>query len=169
MKYYTVTYEVHGPDIADAAHNIAIGQSIGNPNIRSEIENAPNIKAFEALVDSIEGNIVKIKYPLDAFMWPNISQLLCIIQGGQSDIACVERCRVIAIDGLPYMNRPVLGMKRFKERVGAETRPLFGAIIKPKSGLNVEQLVSIVTEMIDGGADFIKEDEILANTTYLPL
>ena len=40
MQYYTVTYEVEGPDIADAAHNIAIGQSIGNPNIRSEIENA---------------------------------------------------------------------------------------------------------------------------------
>ena len=29
MEYYTVTYEVDGPDIADAAHNIAIGQSIG--------------------------------------------------------------------------------------------------------------------------------------------
>ena len=27
MEYYTVTYEVEGPDIADAAHNIAIGQS----------------------------------------------------------------------------------------------------------------------------------------------
>jgi ribulose-bisphosphate carboxylase large chain len=169
MKYYTVTYEVEGPDIADAAHNIAIGQSIGNPNIRSEIENAPNIKAFEALVDSIDGNTVKIKYPLDAFMWPNISQLLCIIQGGQSDIACVERCRVTNIEGLPYMNEPVLGMKAFKERVGAENRPLFGAIVKPKSGLNVDQLVSIVTEMIDGGADFIKEDEILANTHYLPI
>ena len=151
MKYYTVTYEVEGPDIADAAHNIAIGQSIGNPNIRSEIENAPNIKAFEALVDSIDGNTVKIKYPLDAFIWPNISQLLCIIQGGQSDIACVERCRVVDIQGLPYMNEPVLGMKAFKERVGAENRPLFGAIVKPKSGLNVDQLVSIVTEMIDGG------------------
>ena len=169
MKYYTVTYEVEGPDIADAAHNIAIGQSIGNPNIRSEIENAPNIKAFEALVHSIEGNIVKIKYPLDAWMWPNISQLLCVIQGGQSDIACVERCRVTNIEGLPYMNEPVLGMKAFKERVGAENRPLFGAIVKPKSGLTVAQLVSIVTEMIDGGADFIKEDEILANTSYLPL
>ena len=32
--YYTVTYHVHSKDIPTAAHNIAIGQSIGNPNIR---------------------------------------------------------------------------------------------------------------------------------------
>ena len=169
MNYYTVTYEVDGPDIANAAHNIAIGQSIGNPNIRSVIETAQNIKDFEAIVESVEGNIVKIKYPLDAFTWPNISQLLCIIQGGQSDIDCVKRCRVLDIEGLPYMNKPILGLKEFKKRVGAEDRPLFGAIVKPKSGLTKEQLLTIVEQMIDGGADFIKEDEIMANNSYLPL
>ena len=65
--YYTVTFEVQADDIAAAAHNIAIGQSIGNPNIRSEIETSQNIKEMEALVDSIEGNIVKIKFPLNKF------------------------------------------------------------------------------------------------------
>jgi len=167
--YYTVTYHVHSKDVPAAAHNIAIGQSIGNPNIRSEIETSANVKEMEAIVKSIEGNIVKIDYPLKAFTWPNISQLLCIIQGGQSDIEIVERCRVIDIAGLPYMNAPVLGMKAFKERVGAENRPLFGSIVKPKSGLTEQQLLSIVEQMIDGGSDFIKEDEIMANNDYLPL
>jgi len=128
-----------------------------------------NIQEFAAVVESIEGNTVKIKFPLDAFVWPNISQLLCIIQGGQSDIGNVEECRVVDIEGLPYMNEPVLGMKAFKERVGAENRPLFGTIVKPKSGLTVEQLKTIVGQMMDGGADFIKEDEIMANQNYLPL
>lgn len=169
MEYYTVTYEVDGPDIADAAHNIAIGQSIGNPNIRSEIETADNIKEMEALVDSIDGNIVKIKFPLKALNWPNISQLLCIIQGGQSDIECVQKCRVIDIEGLPWMNGPVLGMTNMKTRCGAENRPLFGTIIKPKSGLTEQQLVTITEQMIDGGADFIKEDEIMADNDYLPI
>ena len=169
MKYYTVTYEVDGPNIHDAAWNIAIGQSIGNPNIRSEIETAENIKEFEALIESIEGNIVKIKFPLDAFVWPNISQLLCIIQGGQSDIDLVKRCRVIDIEGLPYMNNPVLGLREYKARVGAENRPLFGAIVKPKSGLTGDQLITISKQMMEGGADFIKEDEIMAENAYLPL
>ena len=169
MKYYTVTYEVDGPDIHKAAWNIAIGQSIGNPNIRSEIETAQNIKDFEALIESVEGNIVKINFPLDAFDWPNLNQLMCIIQGGQSDIECVHRCRVIDIEGLPYMNEPVLGLKKWKERVGAENRPMFGGIIKPKSGLTPDQMLSIVRQMIDGGADFIKEDEIMADNSYYPL
>lgn len=167
--YYTVTYKVKSKDIPLAAHNIAIGQSIGNPNVRSEIENSANIKEMEAIVKHIEGDIVKIDYPLKAFDWPNISQLLCIIQGGQSDIDLIERCRVIDIEGLPYMNDPVLGMKAMKKRVGAENRPLFGGIVKPKSGLTVSQLLDIVEQMIDGGADFVKEDEIMANNSYLPL
>ena len=167
--YYTVTYKVKSKDIPLAAHNIAIGQSIGNPNVRSEIENSANIKEMEAIVKYIEGDIVKIDYPLKAFDWPNISQLLCIIQGGQSDIDLIERCRVIDIEGLPYMNDPVLGMKAMKKRVGAENRPLFGGIVKPKSGLTVSQLLDIVEQMIDGGADFVKEDEIMANNSYLPL
>jgi len=169
MKYYTVIYEVDGPDIQKAASNIEIGQSIGNPNIRSEIETAQNIKDFEATIESIEGNIVKINFPLDAWDWPNLNQLMCVIQGGQSDIECVHRCRVIDIEGLPYMNEPVLGLKKWKERVGAENRPLFGGIIKPKSGLTPDQMMSIVQQMIDGGADFIKEDEIMANNSYYPL
>ena len=169
MTHYTVTYEVESKDIPLAAHNIAIGQSIGNPNIRSEIEMSSNIKEMEALVRSIDGNTVKIDFPLKAFDWPNISQLLCIIQGGQSDIELVEKCRVVDIQGLPYMNKPVLGMKAMKKRVGAENRPLFGSIVKPKSGLNEEQLIFLVEQMIDGGTDFIKEDEIMANNSYLPL
>jgi len=169
MTYYTVTYEVEGDDIAKVAHNIAIGQSIGNPNIRSEIEMSENIKEMEAIVDSIDGNIVKIKYPLKAWTWPNISQLLCVIQGGQSDIDLVKRCRVLDIEGLPYMYEPMLGLKGMKERCDAQNRPLFGSIVKPKSGLTKEQLLNIVEQMIDGGTDFIKEDEIMADNNYLPL
>jgi ribulose-bisphosphate carboxylase large chain len=179
MKYYKVKYEVAGTphyldglhDFEGIAHNIAIGQSIGNPNVRSEIENSKNVKEFQALVDNVDyrEKTVTIKFPLEAFTWPNISQLLCIIQGGQSDIGEVKKCRVVDIEGLPYMNKPILGLKEFKERVGAENRPLLGSIIKPKSGLNANQLESIVEQMIDGGTDFIKEDEILADNDYLPV
>ena len=91
MKYYTVIYEVDGPDIQKAAWNIAIGQSIGNPNIRSEIETAQNIKDFEATIESIEGNIVKINFPLDAWDWPNLNQLMW-------SRSVIETVRVTAAD-----------------------------------------------------------------------
>lgn len=169
MKRYTVTYEVDGPDIPKIAHEIAIGQSIGNPNIRSEIENSPNIKDYAANIESIDGNIVKISFNRNAFIWPNVNQLMCIIMGGHTDILGVDRCRVLDIDIEIKTDGPVLGMSGWKDRLDAHNRPLFGAIIKPKSGLNMEQYMSIVKDMVYGGADFIKEDEIMAHNLYLPL
>jgi len=169
MKTYTVTYEVDGPDIPKIAHEIAIGQSIGNPNIRSEIENASNVKEYIAKVKDIQGKIIKIDFPIRAFDWPNINQLMCIIMGGHTDILGVDRCRVIDIDIPIKTSPPVLGMSGWKKRLYAENRPLFGAIVKPKSGLNKEQLTSLVKDMMYGGADFIKEDEIMADNSYLPL
>ncbi len=168
-KRYIVTYEVDGPDIQKIAHEIAIGQSIGNPNIRSEIETADNIQEYAAQVISVEGNIVKIEFNRNAFIWPNVNQLMCIIMGGHTDILGVDRCRVLDIDIDVDNVKPVLGMSGWKNRLDAQHRPLFGAIIKPKSGLNMEQYMFIVKEMVYGGADFIKEDEIMAQNLYLPL
>ena len=139
VRRYTVTYEVDGPAIPKIAHEIAIGQSIGNPNIRSEIENSPNIKDFAADIESIEGNVVKISFNRNAFIWPNVNQLMCIIMGGHTDILGVDKCRVIDIDIDIDTQGPVLGMSGWKERLDAQHRPLFGAIIKPKSGLNMDQ------------------------------
>ncbi len=115
MKRYTVTYEVDGPDIPKIAHEIAIGQSIGNPNIRSEIENATNVKDYIAQVISIKKNIVVIEFPLGAFDWPNINQLMCIIMGGHTDILGVDRCRVIDIDIPIKTIEPLLGMSGWKK------------------------------------------------------
>ena len=121
VKRYTVTYEVDGPDIPKIAHEIAIGQSIGNPNIRSEIENAQNIKDYAANIESVEGNIVKINFNRNAFIWPNINQLMCIIMGGHTDILGVDKCRVIDIDIEVDNIGPVQGMSGWKDRLDAQT------------------------------------------------
>ena len=63
MNRYHVTYEVDGPDIPKIAHEIAIGQSIGNPNIRSEIENSDNIKEKSDENVRIEINDIVISFP----------------------------------------------------------------------------------------------------------
>jgi ribulose-bisphosphate carboxylase large chain len=44
-----------------------------------------------------------------------------------------------------------------------------GAIIKPKVGLSKERLLDIVKELLEGGADFIKEDEIMSSPAVCPL
>ena len=63
MNRYHVTYEVDGPDIPKIAHEIAIGQSIGNPNIRSEIENSDNISDNSDSVNIDEYDVKQMNVP----------------------------------------------------------------------------------------------------------
>lgn len=155
---YKVIYEVDSNDIKAAADAIAIGQSIGNPTIRNSYENVNH--AAEVL--DINDNIVTIGYKYQNLnRKTDVAQILCTIQGGQSDIDSIIKCKVIDIDiDIPtyskVWNHPV-------------DRPLVGGIVKPKAGLTEDQLVEIVKRMCDGGIDWIKEDEILSDPLYLPV
>lgn len=155
---YSVTYKIKSRDIEKAANAIAIGQSIGNPDIRNSYEN----QKFAAEIFDISNNIVKITYKDINLNNPtDVAQILCTIQGGQSDIDLIEECKVIDID--------VKIGKHKKLWDHPTNRPLIGGIIKPKAGLNISQLCDIVSKMCDGGIDWIKEDEILSDPSYLPL
>tara|TARA_B100000315_G_C14498101_1_gene551014 strand:- start:335 stop:1246 length:912 start_codon:yes stop_codon:yes gene_type:complete len=61
---------------------------------------------------------------------------------------------------------PQIGMDEIKKRTTAIGRPLLGGIVKPKTGITVPQLVELVDEMLVGGVDFIKEDEILGSPGF---
>ena len=50
-----------------------------------------------------------------------------------------------------------------------ENKPLFGAIVKPKTGITPEVLLEMVKELVEGGVNFIKEDEIFKQSSiFLP-
>lgn len=166
METYRVTYHVESRDIPKAADAIVLGQSVGNPSIRSSYEEADGIKQSAAELVSIDGNKVVID-----FKWRNlnslkdIGQMLCTINGGQSDIELFDVCRITDIE----LNQPFVKNAPSKLLKHRSNRPLMGSIVKPKAGLTEEQLVDIVTQMCDGGIDFIKEDEILGDPAYLTL
>jgi ribulose-bisphosphate carboxylase large chain len=165
MNTYRVTYRVESSNIEKAADAIVLGQSVGNPDIRSSYEEADGIQQSKAELISINGNEVVID-----FKWRNlhsttdIGQMLCTINGGQSDIALLESCRIVGLE----LNQPFVKKSPHKTLV-KRNRPAIGSIVKPKAGLTSEQLRDITTQMCDGGIDFIKEDEILADAAYLPL
>lgn len=162
---YRVTYQVESSNIEKAADAIVLGQSVGNPDIRSSYEEAEGIKQSAAELVSINGNEVVID-----FKWRNlhsftdIGQMLCTINGGQSDIGLIDSCRISDIE----LNQPFTKVKP-RKTLKTRNRPLMGSIVKPKAGLTAEQLIDITQQMCDGGIDFIKEDEILGDPSYLPL
>jgi len=157
---YKVKYKIKSSNIEKAANAIAIGQSTGNPNIRSTLES----NETAAIVLDIDKNIVTI-----AFKYKNlnrisdVAQMLCTIQGGQSDIDLLQECKIIDIE---ISTSNINYTKKWKHPTH---RPLVGGIIKPKTGLTKDKLQNIVLQMCNGGIDWIKEDEILGDPSYLSL
>ena len=119
---------------------------------------------------------VKIAYPLANLDWKTdgIAQLLCVIMGGQTDIDIIRRCRVVSLEFDPEILdatflKPKHGLSGMREYTGVRDRPFFGGIIKPKTGMTPQNLLAMTKELVDGGVNFIKEDEILSNPTICRL
>lgn len=181
-KYFWVTYWIKSATtLEQAARETAIGQTIGNPNARSNYETADMIEhycgkiLFNENLSSSEG-IVEIGYPYALMDWDGdgISQLLCIVMGGQMDIDNILKCHALKIEISPhvenkYFRGPKYGISGIRNFVGAHQQPLFGGIVKPKNGITPHQLLDMTKEMVEGGVHFIKEDEILSNPQICPL
>lgn len=166
-------YELQSPDIEKAALALAVGQSIGNPDIRSPLETPVLIKKHRATVESVSGNMATIRFPAVNFSRRDgIAYLMSVLLGGQMDIDLVESCKLLDVDFGPLLRRfpgPSYGLEGIRDLTGAYDRPLIGGIVKPKIGLTPDQLAEVCYEMAAGGIDFIKEDEILGDPPWCPL
>jgi len=177
-KYIIVDYFLKSKiSLKDAAYNIAVGQSIGNPVIRSSWETNELIKNHCNIVQEIDNfnklaGLVKIGFPkinLD-IKTDGISHLLVMIMGGQLDINTIIMCQIKSIsfpeDVKAIFMGPKYGIKGIREYTKTFNKPLLGGIIKPKTGASPQILLEIVKEMVEGGVNFIKEDEILSNPSF---
>jgi ribulose-bisphosphate carboxylase large chain len=182
-KYIIAEYLVDSStNLREAAWNIAIGQSVGNPNVRNEWETDYLFENHSCMILGDETNllngtsgIVKIAFPIINTDWDTdgISHLLCQLMGGHLDINIIQRCRLIRLH-LPESVTgsflgPRFGLSGIRKFTNQYNKPLFGSIVKPKIGITPEVLLEMVKQMVDGGVDFIKEDEIMSNPLCAPL
>lgn len=183
-KYFIVTYYFQAKSsLRDAAWNLAIGQSIGNPNKRSVwetdelFENHSCILLHnESILKRAKKGIVKVAFPLVNLNLEEdgISQILCHIAGGQVDIIEIEKCHILDIE-LPdevennFRLKPAYGLTNWRKFNSVVDKPFLGGIVKPKVGMTPEVLLEVVKQMVWGGVNFIKEDELLGNPAHCPL
>jgi len=90
--------------------------------------------------------------------------------GGQMDIDNVTKCHVLDIE-FPEsikskLKKPSFGLSGFRTFTNTFDKPLFGGIVKPKTGISSDVLLEMVKEMVEGGVNFIKEDEIMSNPSF---
>ena len=183
-KYFMATYYLESSiSLADAAWNIAVGQSVGNPNVRNSWEteelfenHACKIMASEETLKQQKAGTVEIAYPMANIDMKNdgVSQLLCHLMGGQLDINTILKCHLIdlkmpaSVLAANFLG-PKFGIKGIREFTKVFDKPLLGGIVKPKVGITKETLLEITKELVENGVNFIKEDEIMANPAICPL
>lgn len=178
-KYVIATYRLQAKDNAkNASLELAIGQSVGNPSVRNEWETPELFEKHSCLIlesplylENTKDCLVDIAFPVCNTNWEydGISHLLCQLMGGQLDIDNIQRCELLDIQ-IPelvkqYFLPPKYGINGIRKYTECYNKPVLGSIIKPKIGLNPNQLLDMVKQLVDGGVNFIKEDEIMANPT----
>lgn len=177
---FIATYDLEGQhSLRDAAWELAIGQSVGNPHVRNQWETDELFEKYsckvigdEEQMKTVKRGIVQIAFPIVNTNWKEdgITQLLVQVMGGQLDINNILKCRLLKLEFPEEVKRaflgPKFGIQKIREFTGVHDKPLLGGIIKPKTGITPQVLLEMVKELVEGGVNFIKEDEILSNPSF---
>ena len=176
--YIVVEYKLSSKtNLREAAYNLAVGQTIGNPSLRNEFETPELVRDYCAKIycedyDSAQGTST-IFFPKRNWnpVEDGIPGLLVQIFGGQVDIDVIQSCEIVSLripnSHLLAFKGPKFGISGIKDYCSVnQSSPLFGGIVKPKIGMSPEGHLEIVKRLVDGGCNFIKEDEILSQQSW---
>ena len=142
-----VTYELDPPE---AAETLALIESVGR---------ADGPERVRASVVGIEGNRVMLEFPAVS---SDVALLVSLLFAGEwADSAAFTRCRLVAVDWPEeFLPGPAFD---------APDRVLVGAIVKPSLGLTPAQVADVASQLAAGGADLVKDDELLGDPDWCPL
>ncbi|RDV84240.1 type III ribulose-bisphosphate carboxylase [Ammonifex thiophilus] len=160
-----------GVDIYEAAGAVASESSIGTWTDVATMK--PRIwEELRARVYAIEGNIVRIAYPVALFEPGNIPQYLSSVAGNVFGMKAVKNLRLLDLSFPPELvsgsQGPAFGVQGVREILGVHGRPLVGTIVKPKLGLDPREQAEVVYEALVGGLDLVKDDENLTSQPFSP-
>ncbi len=114
--------------------------------------------------------IIKIAYPLDLFEFGNLSQFLSSLGGNVFGLKDVKNLRWLDFEApqefIDSFSGPAFGLRGIRDYYGVFTRPLLGAIMKPKLGLSAKEHAEIAAEIFEAGIDYIKDDENLTSLSF---
>ena len=141
------TYEIDPPDWAET---LAVLES-------TSLKDGP--EAVRARVVGVDGDRATLDFPaLDENV--GVAALLSCIAGEWADRADVKRCRLVDVEWPSWLPGPSRQ---------APAHVLVGAIVKPALGLTPAQVAETAASLARGGADLVKDDELLTDPSWCPL
>jgi len=117
----------------------------------------------------INSAVVRIAFPWVNFgpLFPN---LLSTVAGNLYEMDPFTAIKLLDLEFPASFTKhfpgPKFGIEGCRKLLGVYDRPLFGAIIKPCVGLSPEEIADLAYQGAKGGLDFIKDDELMADTAY---
>ena len=130
----------------------------------------PRMRDLQAKAFEIEGNYVKIAYPLALWEEGNAAQLLSGIAGNVFGMKALDRLRLIdasfPAEYLRHFKGPHFGIEGIRDMMKVRGWPLTGAVPKPKVGFTAEEHAEVSYETWMGGFDFVKDDENLTSQPF---
>jgi ribulose-bisphosphate carboxylase large chain len=154
--------------IEEAAGGIAAESSIGTwTELTTEKE---YVRELAARVFEINGNHVKIAYPLELFEYGNIPNILSSIAGNIFGLKTIKNLRLNNVSFpsklIKSFKGPKFGIDGIRKLLKVYDRPFVGTIIKPKLGLRTEDHARVAYEAWVGGCDIVKDDENLSSQKF---
>ena len=109
---------------------------------------------------------LELSWPIEN-VGPSLPNLMSTIAGNLFELRQVSGLRLTGLQLPPSFARaypgPAFGIEGTRRLSGVEHGPLIGTIIKPSVGLSPEETAQQVRELVAGGIDFIKDDELQAD------
>ena len=166
----TFYVEPEGISLQEAAGGVAAESSVGTwTELTTE---KPYVKRLAAHVFCIEGNVIKIAYPIELFENANMPNILSSVAGNVFGLKALKNLRLLDIHFpkalLGSFKGPAFGIAGIRNLLKIPTRPLVGTIIKPKLGLKTIDHAKVAYEAWSGGCDIVKDDENLSSQTFNP-
>ncbi|MDM0014913.1 ribulose-bisphosphate carboxylase large subunit family protein [Variovorax sp. J22P168] len=115
--------------------------------------------------------LLELSWPL-ANLGPCLPSLMATIAGNLFELRAVTGLRLVDLQ-LPAAfaaayQGPAFGVAGTRRLAGVPQGPLIGTIIKPSVGLSAEETAAQVRLLVEGGIDFIKDDELQADGPHCP-
>jgi ribulose-bisphosphate carboxylase large chain len=156
--------------IKEAAGAVAAESSIGT---WTELTTTKSyVEKLAAYVFSIDGNTVRVAYPIGLFELGNMPNILSSISGNVFGLKAAKNLRLEDVDFPPEIvhsfKGPKFGVKGVRHLLKVYDRPLVGTIIKPKLGLKTADHAQVAYEAWVGGCDMVKDDENLSSQAFNP-
>jgi 3-oxoisoapionate-4-phosphate transcarboxylase/hydrolase len=144
-----VTYELDPPE---AAETLALIESVGRADGPGHVRGG---------VVAVEDGRAVLEFP-EANWGGDVTLLVSSLVAGEwADSSAFLRCRLVEVEW-PAALLP-------GPAFDAPQSVLVGAIVKPSLGLSPAEVAATAAELASGGADLIKDDELLGNQEWCPL